>query len=239
MAITLWKAGCCKMKFKKSSVVALALAAVIGFVGTGIGYATAYLTDQGPTMINPFTIALDTRTTVVEKFPEPDISGKVINYEKQVQIGNVGFVDGYVRVHLDFTDSDVEGWTEFSPDNGAHWYSVSDYKNHLPEGWIWKDGFYIYTPILYAGDWDETMHPQFIYDNLLGEYFYNDGQNIVSSPMLTTPLITRVRTTFPTEHDMRSYQLSVNEESVPFYFGTDAVSAFEAYDQGLMSGGKK
>lgn len=221
---------------KKHALAAVALSLSLMILGTGVGYIAAYMTAQGPTMVNPFTIALDTRTTVVERFPDPEIHGTIIDWKKVVQIGNVGFVDAYVRVSLNFSESQIGGYTKFSPDYGKTWYSFEDYKNHLPAGWIYKDGFYYYEPILYAGEWDEKMHPKLQWREDLGEYFYNDD-NIFSDPMLTTPLITMAKTTFPTPESMRSYELSVHEESVPFYFGKDCLEAFANYDAGVLSGG--
>lgn len=218
-----------KLKKHSAFLLTLAMAAGLFFSGSVAGRALAYLTDIGDTMENNFTIALDTTTTVVEKYPDPDpdLNGTVASYEKAVQIANTGYVDAYVRVSLNFSESDIEAKTKFSWD-GTNYYSVADYKNHLPNGWTYRDGFYYYTPVLYAGDWP-TISKDLVYDNVLGEYFYKPNGQLISCREITTPLIRYVKTEFSEPKDMRSYELNVKEESVPFYFGNDCLSAWDNY----------
>ena len=219
-------------KLKKHSAFLLTLSMAVGlfFSGGVAGRALAYLTDIGDTMENNFTIALGTTTTTVEKYPDPSPKpqGDVISFEKAVQIGNTGQVDVYVRVSLHFSDSDIEGKTKFSS-NGRDYYSIAEYRNHLPQGWIYRDGFYYYKPILYAGDWP-TISRNLDYDDDLGEYFYKPNKkDIISGREITTPLVRYVKTVFDSPQDMRSYELSVKEESVPFYLGNDYRSAWANY----------
>ena len=195
-----------------------------------------YLTDTGPTLDNNFTIALDPATTIVERYPTttPDIDNKEnsINFLKTVQIGNTGYIDCYVRVMLHFSDKDIRNKALFSAD-GTTYYSYAEYKNHLPQGWVYDDAddaFY-YTPILYAGDWPE-FSKNLLYDKQLGEYFYKDEDtNILSGNIITTPLIKYVKVKFDNPKDMRMFNLDVVEESVPFYLGNDYASAWAAYDE--------
>ena len=199
--------------------------------------ALAYLTDHTDGMLNPFTIALDCTSTIVEKYPIPEKDpyntpvpdGNSISYEKAVQVGNTGYVDEYVRVSLHFSEKDIEGKTQFSSD-GTHWYSVAEYREHLPEGWIYNasDQYYYYKPIVYADKWAETA-AKLTYDKVLGEYFYPEGQEIIVERCITMPLFRYVRTVFSEAKDMRSYSLHVYNESVPFYFGNDYAQSWDNY----------
>lgn len=222
-------------KLSGKSVAMLALTAAMFVAGSGIGGIAAYLTDRTVDMENNFTIALDTTTTVVEKYPDPDpdLDGTVASYEKAVQFGNTGFVDAYVRTKLEFTESDIEGKTKFSWD-GTNWYSVEEYRNHLPNGWEYRDGYYYYKPILYAGDWQQIVEDgNLIWDETLGEYFYERDGELIECREITVPLIRYVKTEFETPKDMRSYELNVSEESVPFYFGNDCFQAWDNYISGM------
>lgn len=204
---------------------------------TAVSPAFSYLTDKTDGMLNPFTIALDCTSTVVEKYPIPEKDpyntpvpdGNAISYEKLLQVGNTGYVDEYVRVRLDFSEKDIENKSQFSAD-GVHWYSVAEYRNHLPEGWIYdsSDGFYYYKSVVYADRWNETA-AKLTYDKDLGEYFYPDGQAVIAERCITTPLFKHVRTVFDEPKDMRSYSLHVYNESVPFYFGNDYAQSWENY----------
>lgn len=193
--------------------------------------ALAYLTDVDDPMFNHITIALDSTSTVVEKYPKPtpDMENTIASYEKAVQVANTGYIDEYVRVRMDFTEKDIENKTQFSYD-GVNFYSVADYKNHLPNGWTYNtsDGYYYYTPIVYSGDWEE-ISKNLIYDETIGEYFYDAGDQIMENPIITVPLVRFVKTVFDNPKDMRSYGLNVFSESVPFYFGSDYSSAWTNY----------
>ena len=212
---------------KKAIISALSIC----MIGASVLPAIAYQTDMTDPIYNNFTIALDSTSTVLEKFPDPtpDITGNTASYEKTVQIANTGYIDIYVRVRLDFSDSDIESKTQFSSD-GRTYYSVSDYRNHLPSGWTYNsnDGYYYYRNIVYAQDW-EKYKDQLVYDETIGEYFYKNNQNPFSANCMTTPLIRYVRTNFANPADMRSYDLNVYSESVPFYFGNDYSSAWMNY----------
>lgn len=195
--------------------------------------AMAYQTDINEPILNPFTIALDSTSTVVEKYPDPTPkpgTDNSISYEKAAQVGNTGYIDCYVRLRLDFTEDDIKNKSQFSSD-GNTWYSVADYSNHLPSGWVYNnsDGYYYYTGIVYAENWEETSK-NFNYDKGLGEYFYKSAnQQIVSASCMTTPLMRYVKTIFDSPADMRSYNLNVYSESVPYYFGNDYSQAWQNY----------
>lgn len=220
-------------KKKKQHVRLLAgYLAALTLLGVHIPGISAYLTDMGNRMDNKFTVALDSTSTIVEKYPntDPDISdGNIVSYEKAVQVINTGYIDEYVRVRLDFTESDIEEKTQFSWD-GNNFYSVREYKNHLPSGWVYdaSDGYYYYSPVVYTGDW-ESVRKTLRYDGDTGQYFYKEGQSIMEADMITRPLIRYVKTVFENPKDMRSYSLNVFSESCPFYFGNDYAGAWASY----------
>ncbi len=217
---------------KVRRISTIACAAVLAVIWS-IPPVKAYLTDIADDMDNKFTIALDSTSKVVEKFPDtvPDIDAahNIASYEKAVQVINTGYIDEYVRLRLDFSDSDIEAKTQFSYD-GKNFYSINEYRNHLPQGWIYntQDGYYYYTKILETGDW-ESVKNTLQYDEATGQYYYKTGQNILATNMITVPLIRYVKTVFDSPDDMRSYALYAYSESCPFYFGNDYSGAWNNY----------
>lgn len=227
------------MKIKRKHLIRLAAGLLaIMLCLPAVSGIFAYLTDMAEEMWNPFTIALDCTTTVIEKYPIPEEDdpntpvpdGTTIDYEKAVQIGNTGYIDCYVRAYIEFSEEDIKNKSKFSHD-GTNYYSFHDYINHLPEGWVYNadDGFFYYTPILYAENWEEVSD-RLVYDKKHGEWFYPDEEReIISDVCITTPLIRYVKTEFSNPADMRTYDIHVADESVPFYFGNDYASAWRNY----------
>lgn len=223
------------MRKKDIARFAAGAAAMMLLFGGTVPKALAYMTDIADTMDNPFTIALDSTSEIVEKYPDPDPDpdgNNTVSYEKSVQVINTGYIDEYVRVRLDFTEDDIRNKTQFSWD-GSNFYSVEDYKDHLPTGWVYNasDGYYYYTPIVETGDW-EAVKKTLRYDEETGQYFYKDNQSLLTTSMITTPLVRYVKTVFASPQDMRSYGLNVYSESCPFYFGNDYSSAWDGYLNG-------
>lgn len=225
-----------KSKYKKTYLPLVGMFLLSAFVflcGRAVGSVGAYLTDTEDTLVNKYTMALDVSSKVVEKYPYDtptiDTSHFLISFEKAVQVANDGAVDEYVRVRLDLTDEDIKSKTSFSWD-GTNYYAVDDYKNHLPDGWTYNeaDGFYYYTPIVYAGGWDD-LKAHFTYNSATGHYEYPAAQEILSGSSITVPLIRYVKTQFADAKDMRSYGLNVYDESCPAYLGSDHASAWKAY----------
>lgn len=197
-------------KFRNINLRAPALAAasagIILMTGLGMVPSFSYLTDTAPYMKNPFTIALNTHTEIHEDFPEPvpDPNSPKVQYKKTVNIENTGYIDAYVRVSLDFSDSTVEQYTQFSPD-GSNYYSVSDYRNHLPSGWTYADGYY---------------------------YCRIPAKTDKTGPNPSKMLINSVRTTWPSMSQMVSYNLNVSCESYPTYLDeSNPVNAFVQYQE--------
>ncbi|MBQ1518712.1 MAG: hypothetical protein IIZ53_02540 [Ruminococcus sp.] len=65
-------------------------------------------------------------------------------FRKDVKICNTGTEDCYVRVRLELSSSDYGDVTSFSYD-GTNYTPYASYKTNLPEGWVYRDGFYYYT----------------------------------------------------------------------------------------------
>jgi len=191
------------MRKKILSLFAVSLAATMacGLIAvTSMNKTGAYMTAKADRMVNTATIALDSESKIIEDFDPPTPKNDpTITYKKAVKIENSGQVGEYVRVKLSFSDRTVESKTSFSS-NGSTFYSVADYKNHLPSGWVYndKDGFYYYNKVLESGK--------------------------------STPnLMSHVRTNFGTMAEMVSYDLTVFNESVPSFAGTNYTQAWENY----------
>lgn len=219
-------------QISKSKIMILAGLFSVVMLFTGIHSAIAYQTDMEDPLLNKFTIALDSTSTVVEKYPEktpPTINPTAIQYEKTVQFGNTGYIDCYIRARLDFTEDDIDNKSSMSSD-GNTYYKFNDYKSHLPSGWTYNnaDGYFYYKNIVYAEDWENTAK-KLTYDKGLGEYFYPTNQAIMTKSCLTTPLVRYIKTEFTEPKDMRTYYLNVYCESVPFYFGNDYSQAWTNY----------
>lgn len=222
-------------RFLKIMLPGIVLCAVLCL--TAVPGILAYMTDTADVIDNPFTIALDCTTTVVEKYPVPEKddpntpvpSGNSLSYEKAVQVANTGYIDCYVRVSVEFSEDDIRNKSKLSSD-GVNWYTVAEYASHLPAGWTYNagDGFYYYTPVLYAEGW-EAVRDKLWYEKAFGEYFYPAGQDIISDRCITTPLFKYVKTDFASPADMRSYDIHVYNESVPFYFGNDYKQSWANY----------
>lgn len=141
MAAELWQRR--KQKRRRrilSGTAALLSAAVL------IGGVFAYYTSRQQ-MTNTFSVGQNTSTIEEDFDPEPDRDV----YKKAVQIANTGSVSCYVRVYVAFSDEEVAGISQMSPD-GKSYYPVSEYAKHLPDGWIaGSDGYLYYTKLLPVG----------------------------------------------------------------------------------------
>lgn len=236
-----------KSRWKRWAALFMAACSLFGVIGG----ALAYQTDITAMIKNPFTIALDCTTTVVEKFPPPDPedppdtppgqtkpptiqptpNGNILQYEKAVQIANTGYIDCYVRVRLDFSEEDVANKSSFSQD-GTNWFTWAQFKQNVERnGWSYNsaDGYFYYKDIVYAQNWDKVSG-KLTYDKKHGEWFYpTSAKDIIADRCITKPLIRYVKTTFASPKDMRTYELNVYEESVPYYFGNSCRNAWDNY----------
>lgn len=225
---------------KKLVTVLYAAMCSVAALGSAVPYASAYLTDRNDRLVNPYTIALDTTSKIVERFPaitSEQTKDPVIQYEKSVAVVNSGYVDEYVRVRIDFTESDIQQKTEFTQD-GTHWYTWENFCKQCAgsglNGWHYdtSDGYFYYDNIVESGDWAGVSTNGTIELNQDdGHYYYLDGKDEKDIPnkMRTTKLITGIRTNFDNYQDMRSYDVIIYNESCPYYFGDSYAGAWTAY----------
>ena len=165
-----------------------AVLAALGSVAcmTGVTAVSAYYTahEKSTNTVTPATNEI----TVVEKFnPPTELKVGANTYQKEVQIKNTGNSDTYVRVFCDVSEDSVRDTTSFSS-NGTSWYSIGDYRNHLPDNWS-----YITT-----GD-------------LAGYYYYTLP---VKAGASTTALVKQIKTEFSKEEDIKPYDVIVSAESI-------------------------
>ena len=141
MAAELWQ-----RRRKRRRMRLLAGAAAVIAAAVTIGGIFAYYTSHQQ-MTNTFTVGQNTSKITEEFDPEPDQDV----YKKAVQIENTGNVPCYVRVYVAFSDEEVAGISQFSPD-GKSYYPVSEYAKHLPDGWTaGSDGYLYYSKLLLVG----------------------------------------------------------------------------------------
>ena len=121
------------------------LTACLLVVGTSFGVTYAYLTatDQ---KVNVFKVG-ENKIEVEEEFEKPtELSPNQI-IKKKPLVRNTGDIPCFVRVRVEFSDSDAAAFCEF----------MDGEKNviALPEGENWvkgKDGYYYYTKVLHPGE---------------------------------------------------------------------------------------
>lgn len=127
------------------------MAALAGTAGT-----MAYLSYKTPALTNKFTVG-NVTISIQEQFnPPASMPVGTTTYQKKVTFRNDGTVDAYARVNFAFSNTDVSNLSQISHDGGNTWYSVADFKSHLPNGWAYKasgtlGGYYYYTQPLAPG----------------------------------------------------------------------------------------
>lgn len=145
----------------KVKLCILAVCLGILIVGGFSIYSTfAYLSNKtGAT--NKFTFG-NVTAEIVESFSPPArlVTGEN-SYTKKIQVQNGGTVPAYARVWLGFTDVDVENISKVSADNGHTWYTLSEFKSHLPSGWVFGSGdlhgYFYYTSPIQPGSKTPTL----------------------------------------------------------------------------------
>lgn len=231
------------MKVKRMTKAGILLATgaavllAFGMECSPVSKTLSYLSDMNERLKNPYTVALDTSSKIIEHFPTittEQTQTPTLVYEKSVAVINSGYVDEYVRVRIDFSETDILNKTEFSQD-GNTWYTWSQFtaacRNGL-NGWYYKDdGYFYYSNIIHAGDWENVSSSNLVLNTSDGHYTYKDGKDEDSLPsdMHTTKLIKKIRTNYGTYQNMKSYNIYIYNESCPFYFGNDFSSAWDGY----------
>lgn len=227
---------------KKKNIYAVAALLTVAGVGAfafggPLEGIRAYMTDRAETMENNFTIALDPVLELPEYFPNDfEITGSRMEFTKMIQVVNSGYIDAYGRIRISFSDSDIEKLTAFSYD-GVNYYSVEDYKNHLPSGWVYnaEDDYYYYTPILVADkdEWEARSQSDMVYKEEEGGYFYKEEDLVykgdAADEIKSVPLVKYVRTTFAKSSDIRSYSIDVKAGATAYFWGDNYKSAWENF----------
>lgn len=127
------------MKLTGRKRSALKMSGIIALLAAGIGGAAgtmAYLTDQERT-VNVMKPGIN-EIQITEEFPDPEIGEGENRYVKTVRVKNTGNTDCYIRVFADFDDEEIRSVSKISPD-GDTFYDADDYRNHLPDGWVYAD----------------------------------------------------------------------------------------------------
>ena len=178
------------MKKLNKKVIIPVVAALAGGVFAGVRYlpasTSAYFSDKDKEA-NKFTIG-ENEIEVEEKFTPPDELVVGDNtFTKTVQFKNTGDVPCYIRAFIEFDDDSVRGVSKVSPD-GTNYYTMEEFKNHLPEGWVYVD----------SGN--------------MGPYYYY--KNVIEVGASTPKLLHSVKTTFADPADIENYNIYVYAESV-------------------------
>ena len=144
------------MDKKLKNVIA---AAVMLFTAAGAAVAVYAYLQKTVEQPNQFTIGED-KVAVSEVFTEPDTMSMTNKIDKEVTVKNEGTSDQFVRVYLDFSDSEVRDKSKIlyakSLDEGVTW---SEFLGALPDGWEYVSetdatdgellgGYFYYTKIL-------------------------------------------------------------------------------------------
>lgn len=160
------------MTQKSKTILTIASGAVlVSLVGVMLAYFIA--NDNEPNLVG----VGEDKITVTEAFTQP-AQEQEFKYRKLVKIKNTGSIPCYIRVRLEFSNSDVQNVASFSsenqrendnppPDSSFKSAQIAegedDYINNLPDGWvyIWEkntvtpavtNGYYYYTKVVKAGD---------------------------------------------------------------------------------------
>lgn len=187
-------------------------AAVILLIFAVVGTVLAYYTNSDKAK-NTFTVG-ENENKILESFVPPDSQGGGSNkYLKQVQVENTGDVPCFVRVYVDFSDSEILKMsklsdTETQDKTSAIYYSADpnaegSFAKYLngKTGGKWK----------YVFDTDEN-------GNLLGGYYYYTDR--VEPGQATEPLFRWVDTDYGEDAaKVQQYEILVYSETVQAFDG--------------------
>lgn len=142
----------------RTLILGILIAALVG--GTigmiGMNGTLAYLSHKPAGLTNKFTVGNVTIDIQEDFRPPTSMPVGATTYKKEVKFKNTGTVNAYARVNFAFSNTDVANLSQISSDGGNTWYSLSEFKTHLPSGWAYKQsgilsGYYYYTSPLTPG----------------------------------------------------------------------------------------
>lgn len=201
-------------KKKKTVLAAASGVALVALVGVLLAYFGA--NDKEPNLIG----VGEDEITVTEVFTQPNQEQEYA-YRKLVKIENTGSIPCYVRVRLEFSNSDVQSYASFSADEtdppaDDTFYSAdpnadNSYISHLPEGW-------------------EYVKDQSTDDPTAGYYYYTSP---VAPESSTAALISWVKMEYENETDIQAHDIYVYAESV------QTVDPTTGYDYAALTDGYK
>lgn len=188
---------------KRRNIIVV-LFVTLSVVALTIGVTFAYFIAQTHEQTNTVEIG-NNRVSIVEDFSPPDEQAGNTVYKKTVSVQNNGTVDSFVRVYMDFSNSDIRDISFlFSYENkdDATFYSakrVTDnageelYIDHLPENWV------------FVPDDDSNT-------KLSGYYYFTEP---LAKDEITIPLFNYVKTDYTNASDkIQQYDIIVYAESV-------------------------
>ena len=193
------------MTQEKKNVLAIVSGAVlISLVGVLFAYFGA--NDAEPNLIG---IGED-KVTIKETFVPPKQTSDPFAYRKLVKIKNTGTIPCYIRVRLEFSNSEVQNIASFSAENQGNSDTAPDstafksaeikegddyYINNLPDGWVYV--------------WEKNIQDPTVTQ---GYYYYTQP---VASEKETSALISWIRMDYDsTGAEIQAHDVYVYSESV-------------------------
>lgn len=172
------------MKTKKICILAAVFLMLLVCASGTFAYFTYW-----KQMKNSFTIGENVIEIVENYKPPKEMQAGDNLYKKNIKVKNSGTVPCYIRLFVDFSDSEIRDCSLFSSD-GTNYYPVTDYPAHLPATWTYEPSS----------------------ESLIGGYYYYTEQ--LQPGQTTIPLIEAVNTKFESAEKVKNYEIIVYAESV-------------------------
>lgn len=198
-----------RKKHRSNRRIELLIASLALILAVTISAVIAYYTNSDKNN-NEFTVG-DNENKIIETFNPPDNQENGSNrYLKEVSVQNTGSVDCYVRLYVDFSDSEIMSYSKLSDDENltdtTQFYAAdpsaeSSFANYLNNK---TDGKWIYVSA--------------VDDSTLGGYYYYTVP--VAPGKFTESLFKWVDTTYNSATDIRQYEVLVYSETVQICDGS-------------------
>lgn len=125
-----------------------------------IGGTYAYFTHLQK-LRNEFTVGNNTIEIIEEYNPPEEIGIGETEFKKEIKIKNTGNTAAYIRLFVEFSDSDIKKISEISVD-GTTYFPADKLNENLPQNWTiieenGLDQYYYYTEILEPGEISEPI----------------------------------------------------------------------------------